>query len=143
MNFNCITPDLVFVQSKIVELQIKNKIDAIDDSMAKSLGMDIVPTEISSDADYHYGRLLLKIVVNISDHNEDFSSIELLLEGVFASPIAVDEETFRNLVLVNGATALYAVARGKLESITASVFSEGKILIPFVNILEYYKEKKE
>lgn len=43
------------------------------------------------------------------------------------------------LVGVNGAAALIGIARGKVESITANIFNNGKIVIPFVNVIDYYK----
>lgn len=44
---------------------------------------------------------------------------------------------------MNGAAALIGIARGKFETISASIFNNGKIVIPFVNVIDYYKNLKE
>lgn len=49
-------------------------------------------------------------------------------------------DDFQPLVAVNGASALIGIARGKIESLSASIFNTGKIVIPFVNVIDYYKE---
>lgn len=49
------------------------------------------------------------------------------------------EDEFIKLVAINGAAAIIGLARGKLEAITANIFNNGKISIPFVNVLDYYR----
>ena len=53
-----------------------------------------------------------------------------------ATPI---EDEFKQLVAINGAAAIIGLVRGKLEAITANIFNNGKISIPFVNVLDYYR----
>jgi len=43
------------------------------------------------------------------------------------------------LVAVNGAAAIIGIARGKIEAMTANIFNSGKVVIPFVNVIDYYK----
>ena len=49
------------------------------------------------------------------------------------------EDAFKKLVIINGAAAIIGIARGRIEAMTASVFNNGKIVIPFVNVVDYYK----
>lgn len=65
------------------------------------------------------------------------------LEGAFVSEEGVDENTFKQLVEVNGAAAVIGIARGKIETITANIFNSGKVVIPFVNVIDYYKSVAE
>ena len=65
------------------------------------------------------------------------------IEGAFLSTKDVEEENFKQLVLVNGAAAIIGIARGKLEAISGNIFNNGKIVIPFVNIVDYYKSLSE
>ena len=53
----------------------------------------------------------------------------------------IEQKAFLELLIINGATALYSIARGKMEAISASVFLDGKIVLPFVNIIQFYHEK--
>ena len=34
-------------------------------------------------------------------------------------------------------------SRGKIESITSNIFDSGKVVIPFVNVIDYYKGLSE
>jgi hypothetical protein len=61
------------------------------------------------------------------------------LEGAFISRDGIDEDAFKKLVIINGAAAIIGIARGRIEAMTASVFNNGKIVIPFVNVVDYYK----
>ena len=65
--------------------------------------------------------------------------MELSLEGAFLSEGSISEKKFKQLVAVNGAAAIIGIARGKIETLTANIFNNGKIVIPFVNVIDYYK----
>jgi len=54
----------------------------------------------------------------------------------------VSEDTFKELVIINGASAIVGIARGKIEAVSGNIFNNGKIVIPFVNIVDYYKNRK-
>lgn len=143
MKFNYVTNNLALLGCSITDLSIKNYIASIPEDVEKNLGFDIVPVEISEDEDNRYGRIVLKIVIILQSATETVCKIEMQMEGRFSSPIRVKESDFNKLLLVNGATALYAIARGKIENISAAIFANGKITIPFVNILDFYKEKNK
>ena len=53
-----------------------------------------------------------------------------------------DEEFFTTLWL-NGSTALYSIARGKIETISTAVLNNGKIVLPMVNMIELLKAQFE
>ena len=61
------------------------------------------------------------------------------IEGAFLSSGDVDEDMFEQLVGINGVAAIIGIARGKIEAISANIFNNGKIVIPFVNVIDYYK----
>ena len=65
------------------------------------------------------------------------------IEGAFLSKENADEEAFKELVIVNGAAALIGIARGKIEAISAYIFNNGKVVIPFVNVIDYYRNLSE
>ncbi len=142
MNFNKITSDLNFLGCTIRELKLTNNIVSLSADVIKKFGMDVVPSEININEETRFGKLLLKIVVELEEKNENAGIIELVIEGAFSVPISIDEGTFKELILINGATALYSIGRSKIENITASTFLNGKIIIPMINIYDFYKEKK-
>lgn len=67
--------------------------------------------------------------------------ISVTFEALFRSTDSMEEQAFIELLIINGATALYSLARGKIEAISASIFLDGKIVLPFVNIIQYYHQK--
>lgn len=81
--------------------------------------------------------------VEINQSESQTCKLQLVLEGAFLSERNMEEKQFKELVIVNGAAALIGVARGKIEAISANVFNNGKIVIPFVNVIDYYKEYSE
>lgn len=69
--------------------------------------------------------------------------MKLSLEGAFLSEGEVDEKSFKQLVGVNGAAAIIGIARGRIEAITSNILNNGKVTIPFVNVIDYYKSLEE
>ena len=67
------------------------------------------------------------------------NDIHFTITGAFLSKGKISEEDFKQLVAINGASALIGIARGKIESLSSSIFNNGKIVIPFVNVIDYYK----
>lgn len=147
MNINSVTSDLNYLSTQVTDLQIENNIWHLKDEYQRTLGMNIELVDILSEEDSHYAELVLAIEIEVKGDEDKSASIKMEITGRFSRRINVeidaaqDERSFIRMVMINGGAALYSVARGKLESITAAVFSSGKITIPFVNIIEYYQEK--
>lgn len=68
--------------------------------------------------------------------------LDLLIEGAFSAPSSIEEEVFKKLLLINGAAALYSIARSKVEGITAMTFQSGKLELPMVNIINFYQSRE-
>ena len=142
MELNKITSELNFLGCTIRELKVLNNIVSLTPDVVKKFGMNVVPSEISINKETKYGKLILKITVELEQNCKNSGIIELVMEGAFTAPASVDEQTFKDLILINGATALYSIGRSKIENITATTFLEGKIIIPMINIYDFYKEKR-
>ena len=77
--------------------------------------------------------------VEIEQSEREKCTLQMSVEGAFVSKTDMDKEQFERLVAVNGATAIIGIARGKIEAVTANIFNDGKISIPFVNVINYYQ----
>jgi len=143
MDFNKITSDLTFLGSTLHEINMVNKTASISVDSFKSFGMDVGISNIEITGEIRFAKLLMKITVEILEKSDKTSSITLVLEGTFSAPTAVSDEDFKNMVLINGAAALYSIGRSKIEMISAMTFINGKIILPMINIIEFYKMKKE
>lgn len=81
--------------------------------------------------------MTIDLKVEVEQSEEQKFKLEMSLEGAFLSTDEVDEKTFKQLVGVNGAVAIIGMARGKIEAITANIFNNGKVVIPFVNVIDF------
>lgn len=143
MNFNCIVPNFNFLGTSVLKLEVQNSISSLTDDLTRKFGMDIITSELSSEEQTRIGKVLLKILVELERDGKNVCTIDMILEGAFSSPISVDEEKFTSLVMINGASALFSVGRAKVESISSLVFASGKLVLPFVNIYDFYQQKEK
>lgn len=143
MEFNKITSELSFMGCSITQLNITNNIVSITEDVKKKFGMDVELDEYIEGEDEQIGRLLMKLVVELEKEEEKEGKIELELEGVFSAAKSIEKEKFISMVLLNGATTLLSVGRSKLEAISALTFHNGKILVPMVNMYQFYEEKRK
>ena len=141
MDFNKITSNMTFFGCVIRELNISNELISISDNVKKGFGMDVDVEELGlqENGGERIGKVILDIVIELDEANA--GNIHMKLEGAFAVSASVEEDEFQKMLLLNGATALYSIARGKIESITANVYQNGKITMPMINMYEFYKEK--
>jgi preprotein translocase subunit SecB len=141
MNFDQITSELQLIGCAIEKLQISNTFAAIPEDIERQLGLEISEPELIEENQMRCASLDITVIVRFLQNSDEIFSMEIVAEGMFAAPFSVEESSFIQLVKINGATALYGILRGKIESITAAVFDEGKITLPFVNIYDYYQDK--
>jgi len=79
-------------------------------------------------------QLNIKISASIQDAGK--FSVNLVIEGGFKAPLAVDEERFDRFMRVNGSASLYSIARGFITSTTAQAFSGGSVILPLINTMK-------
>lgn len=141
MDFNKVASNMTFLGCTIQEFHISNKLISISDNVKKGFGMDVDVEEIGlqENGGERLGKVILDIVIELDEDNA--GNIHMKLEGAFAVKAGVEEDEFHKMLLLNGATALYSIARGKIESITANVYQNGKITMPMINMYEFYREK--
>ncbi len=142
IEFDKVSTDLYFLGSKIDEITVKNNIVHLSENAKKQLSFDIIEIKINDSEDSHIGQIRIKIVIFVQSE-DGVSNIDLVAEGCFSAPKEVDAERFQNLVAINGAAALYSICRSKIEVLSSSVYYTGKLTLPFINILDYYKEQQK
>lgn len=71
-----------------------------------------------------------------------FIKISLMAEGCFTSSIK-DEELFKQMLILNGNTALYSILRAHITTITALSLGEGKIVLPMINFVKLIEQQKD
>lgn len=143
MNINQVAADLEMVGCSVRNLSITNDLISIRDDDELHLDLDILPVYEGIIEQEHRGRVVLNLYIDsVRKEREDQKmKISVTFEALFRSTDSMEEQAFIELLIINGATALYSLARGKIEAISASIFLDGKIVLPFVNIIQYYHQK--
>ena len=143
MNLNQVTANLDIVASTIHTLNVNCKMFKISNTNKKEFGLDIKCSNPTIKENSKFGKLLMQINVSVIPENVDLSpdTFELVIEGIFSSPANISDDEFMGLLNVNGGAVLYSIARAKIEAISSLIYAEGKILLPLVNIIQYYQER--
>lgn len=143
MELNMVSKGIILVGTTIKSLNIENNIVEISADGQKSFGLNINEPEFQNVDNRILAQMVIDFDVEINQPDDGLCKFHLSLEGAFVSEEDANEDTYEELVAVNGAAALVGIARGKIESISASIFHNGKIVIPFVNVVDYYKSINE
>lgn len=139
MELNLITTGIELVGTTIKSFSVENNIVDIERQAKRSFGLNINEPHIEKAEEGLFSQMTIDIEIEIEQSENQRCKIEFSLEGAFLSEGEVEEDVFKQLVAVNGAAAIIGIARGKIESITSNIFNNGKIVIPFVNVVDYYK----
>ena len=143
MELNLIAAGIELVGTTIKNLTVENTIVDVEKEAKRSLGLNINDPYFEKTEDGFFSQLTIDFEIEIEQSGEQKFKMELTLEGAFLSEGGIDEKNFKQLAGVNGAAAVIGIARGKIEAITSNIFNNGKITLPFVNVVDYYKSMTE
>ena len=144
MDINKVTSDLKFEGCSIRSMEITNNTISFDANTEAQLELGVDTKYIGISDKLHRGIVIMQININATHKESDATSIiKTTFEGQFCSSATLDENEFMKKLAISGAAALYSIARGRIDAISSCVFFNGKIDIPLVNFLEYYREQFE
>ena len=143
MRLNMVATGIEFVGTTIKSVTINNNIVDVDREAKRSIGLTINEPLFEKKDQYIFAQMVVDFDIEIQQSEDQKCEIRLSLEGAFISDEGTEEEEFRQLVVINGAAALIGIARGKIEAITSATFSNGKVVIPFINVVDYYRSLDE
>ena len=143
MDFNKITAELDFVGSSVHNVEIKSDMIRIFNSTKKSFGLDIKCSKPLVKDNEKFGKLLMQVEVSLFKEDEELEpdSFKIVMEGVFKASNETSDEKFMELLNVNGGAALFSIARSKIEMLSSMTYAEGKIVLPMINIIQYFAER--
>jgi hypothetical protein len=147
MNIENVKATLQMVGSRIVSLDIKNMfvfLENTDKGIERAIDVSYeVGDPFESEGGNGELMCLIRLNIEIKIKKEiQEANITLVTEGGFASNTHNKEE-LKEMTAVNGAAAIYSVARGTIASITGQMCEGGQVLIPMLNIYEMNKSKKK
>ena len=136
MELNLIATGIELLGASVAKLTVDNTIVDIENDAQRSFGMTIDEPQFQNieKTKEIFSQMTIDFDIIINHCNIHFT-----ITGAFLSKGKISEEDFKQLVAINGASALIGIARGKIESLSSSIFNNGKIVIPFVNVIDYYK----
>ena len=140
MNLNEISTGIELLGTNVNNLVVNNTLANYSDAKERKIDFYINEPDFGENETGPEGRIEIGFDIDIICNEKQTLHLEISLEGGFVPVGDVDEEQFKRLVLINGAAALVGIARGKIEAISSSVLNCGKIVIPFINVVDYYKE---
>ena len=143
MELNRIATGIKLVGTTIKEISVENNIVNVQKEAKRSVGLNINEPSFENIDEGLFSQMAIDFEVEIEQAEDRNFKLELSLEGAFLSEKNTEEEDFKQLVIINGAAALISIARGKIESITSNIFDSGKVVIPFINVIDYYKGLSE
>ena len=140
MNAKGFVSDFQIVGSRIVDLSIKNDFILMGRTAGQKKSLDvsheIIEVEHAQNEDSLRGVLRLTVAVVVSEGKEKFR-LKMTIEGCFLSNAETDEEHFRKMLVLNGITALYGIARAQIVAISSQAFVDGSVMLPMVNVAKY------
>lgn len=72
--------------------------------------------------------------------SQDSIKISVMIEGFFVTN-EKDKNRFKQMLLLNGNTALYSILRSYVISISAMSLEEGKIVLPMINFTKLIEQE--
>lgn len=130
------------IGSTIKSVKIKNDFLSLNSNNLKrkiDISHLLGNIELIEEGQFFSGTIVLNIKVNISENKRKYS-LNISIEGCFNAPSKISEETFKNMLEVNGITALYSIARGFVQSTSSQTLLSGNVLLPMINVVEYSKD---
>ena len=143
MDFNKITADLDFVGSSIHNVEINADMIKISNQTKKAFALDIRCSKPLIKDDAKFGKLLMQVDVSLKKEDETLEpdTFKVILEGVFKASAELDDDKFMELLNINGGASLFSIARSKIEVLSSITYSEGKVLLPMINVIQYFQER--
>ena len=85
--------------------------------------------------------LILDLQYSASFEGNTFS-VHLVLNGLFTM-IETNEELFQNMLLLNGNSALYSIARSYIITISSMSLTSGQLVLPMINFVNLIRESQK
>ena len=147
MNINEFSANIQYKNSFITECTITNNLLDIGEDAVLNANVKVAVSNpaVSEDQKEKIGRVRLTFDGNYSvpDNKDANCGYHIVLIGEFSTSVETKDEEFFTTLWLNGSTALYSIARGKIETISTAVLNNGKIVLPMVNMIELLKAQFE
>lgn len=150
MNINKAIANIGFKEYYIPHLNIDNDFQNIArEDCTISLDIqnavtDVNNIKINESTGRLEAQLILDLTVNAVSNNDNTKhcQINIVLSGLFDYS-GSDKNDFYYMLLINGNSTLYSIARTHIITVTALSSTAGQIVIPMVNFVKLLEEAKK
>ncbi len=135
--------------TRLIKLEIKNDFVNMPEQseIEMSVNMGNNDFEVVKKNDIFFSNLQLNVTVVVSKKNtEKQIVISLTLEGIFTlqpNSDKEDENKFKQMLLINGNSTLYSIARSHIITASSMSLDSGNIILPMINFVKLIKLKME
>lgn len=147
MNVNEFSANIRYKNSFITECTFTNNLLDIGEDAVLHTDLKVAVSNpiVSEDHKEKCGRVRLTLdgSYSVPDNEDANCSYHIVLIGEFSTAVETKDEDFIATLWFNGSTALYSIARGKIEILSTTVLNNGKIVLPMVNMMEFLKAQFE
>ena len=126
----------VFVCSNVEKLDVDNKLHtySFDNEPKRLFDIDYDIDDIVQTETDLYGSVILHFNIFLTHDDDCVMRTHADIRGVFKTNPDTDKDVFKQMLVLNGVTALYGISRGILTSISSVAFSNEIIRLPMINI---------
>ena len=131
-------------QSNVLEFSFNNNelIIANDNDIKRVFDVDYSVIYIDERDGFRIGAVELTVSVTRSHNTIDNEfRLNIRLNGVYTAPNTVPLNTFQSMLELNGVTALYSLARGRVSALSSLCYPSEPIDLPMINIARLVDEK--
>ena len=80
-------------------------------------------------------------IASISDNGTKYS-IHLALNGLFSFS-GDNQDEFTSMLLLNGNSTLYSIARSQIITISSMSLTSGQLILPLINVVKLFEASKQ
>lgn len=137
--------DFQLVGARLGKVEVTNKFINLPPTNDLEINIDLGNSEcVITPFDDHLEGILQQYInfsATLKSQKDEFIKISLMIEGCFIAS-EKDEERFKQMLMLNGNTALYSILRSHVITISSLALGEGKIVLPMVNFAKLIEEQQ-
>lgn len=144
MDINECLSNFQFIGSSVRHLEVNNNHVYISEEEWKQIipnidvNYSIEDISIDEESKSLFGIINLNLMLSI-ESSEKKTSVSLVLQGCFSDKPS-NKENFKQLLSLNGCTALYSIARSIVASTLSQCVSGHQIILPMINVFKMVGE---
>ena len=143
MKNNDVLSDLVFRGNRVVSFDLKtNTISGKGHSGNISFDFDYNIKDMQHEKNSSFSLIDYTVIVKAMVKKKMLFKIKLVMEGAFSSE-ALDEDTFEDMVELNGLITLSQISRAYIQSVTAQSGFKEPVRVPMINVMKLIEQKNQ